>query len=137
MRNLEINENPICNSTILNDFIVYRFPKIQKVNGIPIEDDENSIYRKKAKFLFENFDKILQLPEKIPKGEHWQKNHLNKKKANNKQVSMKHISRAINEASEKFLGQILFEAQQENNIRLNFEKQWDNYINLLVSNSLK
>lgn len=137
MKNLEINENPICNSTILNDFIVYRFPKIQKVNGISIEDDENSLYRKKARLLFENFDKILQLPEKIPKGEHWQKSNINKKKPNNKQISMKQISRAINETSEKFLGQILFEVQQENIIRKNFEKQWDNYINLLVTNSLK
>ena len=139
MKSLEINTNPICNSSILNDFIVYRFPKIEKVNENIIEDDENSHYRKKARQLFENFDKILQLPEKIPKGEFWiEKNCENKKKSSSKQMSiMKQISRSINESSEKFLSQILLEIQQENKIQTNFEKQWTIYIQNLLNNNLK
>lgn len=131
-------DNPICSTTILSEFIIYRFPKIKKINEIEIDENENNSNRKKARLLFENFDQILQLPEKMPKSLYWtQKNADPKKKSSSsKPSSMKQINRSINETSEKFLSQILYEVQSETKIQTQFEKLWDNYINSMFNNNL-
>ena len=89
---LEISGNPICDSTILKDFIIYRFPKIEKINDVIVDEFESDVNRKKSRILFENFDKILQLPEKTPKAELWVKKLAESRKkpqSNNKSTFKK------------------------------------------------
>ncbi|EAR96345.2 hypothetical protein TTHERM_00189140 (macronuclear) [Tetrahymena thermophila SB210] len=54
-------ENSVLNKcSFFKEFVVYRFPFIQKFNGKEIRD----VDKLKAKQIFNNFDKILQLPDK-------------------------------------------------------------------------
>ncbi|CAD8064207.1 unnamed protein product [Paramecium primaurelia] len=50
-------------------FLVYRFPSIIQINGKDIRNDD----MQKAKSLFSNFDKSLQIPEKLQNFENIQK----------------------------------------------------------------
>ena len=132
---LEINENPICQSTILSDFIIYRFPKIERINEIHIETVEIDANRKKARSLFENFDKILQIPEKMPNPEFFlQKiDEIRKKPQNSNKTSLKQINRLITEGSERFLSLVLTEIHKELSIKAEFEKNWDIYLKNLIN----
>jgi len=135
LRILEISNNPICNATILKDFIIYRFPKIERINDIVIEEFEFDANRKKARLLFENFDKILQLPEKTPKAEFWSKRLVETRKkppSNNKSSSTKHVNKLINEASERFLSGVLIEVHEEKKLETEFEKCWNGYLENLI-----
>ncbi len=131
---LEINENPICQSTILNDFIIYRFPKIERINEIHIETLEIDENRKKARFLFENFDKILQIPEKMPNPEFFLQKieELMKKPQNSNKTSIKQVNRLITEGSQSFLSQVLTEIHEEITIKNQFEENWDLYVQDLI-----
>jgi leucine-rich repeat-containing protein 49 len=44
----------------LKEFIIYRFPAIIQINREDVKETD----RAKAKALFQNFDKVLQIPEK-------------------------------------------------------------------------
>jgi leucine-rich repeat-containing protein 49 len=44
----------------LKEFIIYRFPAIIQINREDVKESD----RVKAKNLFQNFDKVLQIPEK-------------------------------------------------------------------------
>jgi len=44
----------------LKEFIIYRFPSIIQINKEDVKESD----RAKAKVLFQNFDKVLQIPEK-------------------------------------------------------------------------
>lgn len=57
---IESHGNPISHCTFLKEFIIYRFPAIIQIN----REDVKEIDRAKAKTLFQNFDKVLQIPEK-------------------------------------------------------------------------
>ena len=57
---LNIKENPINECSFLKDFIIYRFPQITQWNGKDLRESD----RVKAKIEFQNFDKVLQIPEK-------------------------------------------------------------------------
>ncbi|CAD8068176.1 unnamed protein product [Paramecium sonneborni] len=61
IQKLTILNNPINNCTFMVQFLVYRFPSIIQINGKDIRNDD----RQKAKHLFSNFDKSLQIPEKL------------------------------------------------------------------------
>lgn len=128
---LEITENPISQTTILQDFIIYRFPKIERINEIELTCSETDPSRKKARLLFENFDKILQLPEKTPKAVFWSKK-LGEVKKKSKTGALKQVNRLVNEASEKFLSGILFETHEEKRLEYEFEKHWSSYLDKLI-----
>ncbi len=53
--------NPISHCTFLKEFIIYRFPSIIQINKEDVKEND----RVKAKTLFQNFDKVLQIPEKL------------------------------------------------------------------------
>lgn len=53
--------NPIANCTFLKEFIIYRFHTIIQIN----REDVKEADRVKAKHMFQNFDKVLQIPEKF------------------------------------------------------------------------
>ena len=55
---IESKGNPISNCTFLKEFIIYRFPCIVQIN----REDVKEADRSKAKLLFQNFDKALQIP---------------------------------------------------------------------------
>ena len=57
---IESHGNPISNCTFLKEFIIYRFPAIIQINREDVKESD----RAKAKNLFQNFDKVLQIPEK-------------------------------------------------------------------------
>lgn len=56
--NLIIENNPICCCTYLRQFVVYRFNNLRYFNKCAIDYQD----QQKAKQVFNNFDKILQLP---------------------------------------------------------------------------
>jgi leucine-rich repeat-containing protein 49 len=58
--NIESHGNPISHCTFLKEFIIYRFPSIIQINREDVKESD----RAKAKNLFQNFDKVLQIPEK-------------------------------------------------------------------------
>jgi leucine-rich repeat-containing protein 49 len=58
---VEPHGNPIAHCTFLKEFIIYRFPAIIQINREDVKESD----RTKAKNLFQNFDKVLQIPEKI------------------------------------------------------------------------
>lgn len=55
---IEPQGNPISNCTFLKEFIIYRFPSIIQINKEDVKESD----RAKAKVLFQNFDKVLQIP---------------------------------------------------------------------------
>jgi leucine-rich repeat-containing protein 49 len=57
---IEPSGNPISHCTFLKEFIIYRFPAIIQINREDVKESD----RAKAKVLFQNFDKVLQIPEK-------------------------------------------------------------------------
>jgi leucine-rich repeat-containing protein 49 len=57
---IEPQGNPISHCTFLKEFVIYRFPSIIQIN----REDVKEADRNKAKNLFQNFDKVLQIPEK-------------------------------------------------------------------------
>lgn len=57
---IEPKGNPIAACTFLKEFIIYRFPSILQINREDVKETD----RNKAKLLFQNFDKALQIPEK-------------------------------------------------------------------------
>ena len=57
---VENKGNPIAACTFLKEFIIYRFPSILQINKEDVKESD----RNKAKNLFQNFDKALQIPEK-------------------------------------------------------------------------
>ncbi|CAD8148990.1 unnamed protein product [Paramecium octaurelia] len=61
IQKLTILNNPINNCSFMFQFLVYRFPSMIQINGKDIRNDD----RQKAKHLFSNFDKSLQIPEKL------------------------------------------------------------------------
>ncbi|CAK73904.1 unnamed protein product (macronuclear) [Paramecium tetraurelia] len=61
IQKLTILNNPINNCSFMFQFLVYRFPSMIQINGKDIRNDD----RQKAKQLFSNFDKSLQIPEKL------------------------------------------------------------------------
>lgn len=58
--NVEPHGNPITHCTFLREFVIYRFPAIIQIN----REDVKEADRNRAKTLFQNFDKVLQIPEK-------------------------------------------------------------------------
>ena len=56
--NIEQPGNPIYNCTFLKEFIIYRFPLVIQINKDFVKESD----RAKAKALFQNFDKVLQIP---------------------------------------------------------------------------
>ena len=119
----------------MKDFIIYRFPKIEKINDVIVDEFESDVNRKKSRILFENFDKILQLPEKTPKAELWVKKlteYRKKPQSNNKSSSTKQLNKIINEASEKFLSGVLIEIHEEKRLEMEFERCWNGYLENLI-----
>ena len=57
---VENKGNPIAACTFLKEFVIYRFPSIVQINKEDVKESD----RNKAKNLFQNFDKALQIPEK-------------------------------------------------------------------------
>eukprot|EP01017_Pseudomicrothorax_dubius_P004091 TRINITY_DN10740_c0_g1_i2.p1 TRINITY_DN10740_c0_g1~~TRINITY_DN10740_c0_g1_i2.p1 ORF type:complete len:469 (+),score=86.75 TRINITY_DN10740_c0_g1_i2:256-1662(+) len=55
LQELLIEENPVCQSTLLRPFIIYRFPFIQEVLSEVVTEGD----RKGAKKIFQRFDKLL------------------------------------------------------------------------------
>ena len=55
---VEGHGNPISHCTFLKEFIIYRFPAIIQINREDVKESD----RAKAKNLFQNFDKVLQIP---------------------------------------------------------------------------
>jgi len=60
LRSVVIENNAICNCSFLREFIVYRFPFITSLNQKEVKEAD----RARAKQMFHNFDRILQIPEK-------------------------------------------------------------------------
>lgn len=58
---IEPEDNPVVRCSFLKEFVVYRFPNIVQVN----KEDIREADRQKAKHIFHNFDRILQIPEKF------------------------------------------------------------------------
>ena len=56
--NIEAHGNPISHCTFLKEFIIYRFPSIIQINREDVKESD----RARAKTLFQNFDKVLQIP---------------------------------------------------------------------------
>ncbi len=56
--NIEPAGNPISSCTFLKEFIIYRFPAVIQINKEDVKESD----RAKAKALFQNFDKVLQIP---------------------------------------------------------------------------
>ena len=55
LKSLTISNNDVSNTLLCRCFVVYRFPFVTEINGIPV----NEIEKNEAKTQFQNFDKIL------------------------------------------------------------------------------
>lgn len=58
LKAITIENNDIMKTTLIRDFIVYRFPHILHINGIPVTDIDKTRARKQ----FQYFDKLLSFP---------------------------------------------------------------------------
>jgi leucine-rich repeat-containing protein 49 len=61
LRNINIENNPINKCSFYREFIVYRFPSMLRINQREIKEQD----KVKAKNVFSNFDRILQIPDKF------------------------------------------------------------------------
>lgn len=61
LTSLSVENNDVCHTVLCRSFIVYRFPNITEINGIEVSDTDRS----KARQQYQNFDKILYIPNQL------------------------------------------------------------------------
>ena len=100
--NIDPAGNPISYCTFLKQFIIYRFPAIIQIN----KEDVKQTDRAKAKALFQNFDKVLQIPEKVFGVEMMRVYPSESADAKKDRNYLKAFNKTINEASDQAIEKI-------------------------------
>ncbi|KAL4463897.1 hypothetical protein ABPG74_005834 [Tetrahymena malaccensis] len=134
LRSIQIINNPLQKCSFLKEFIVYRFPHIVKINGSDVKDQD----KQKAKNLFSNFDRILQLPEKFYNSENIRsypcENSEEFEVCRDKQY-MKIFSKVAADTAEQFTQNLFQDFLEEKNLEKEFTDQFDSYILSLIDQS--
>lgn len=119
--NIEPSGNPISSCTFLKEFIIYRFPAVIQINREDVKESD----RAKAKALFQNFDKVLQIPEKVYGIEMmriYPSEDVNSKKDKN---YVKMFNKTINEAADGILAKVTEKTESTLLIKQSLEKLFD------------
>lgn len=119
--NIEPSGNPISSCTFLKEFIIYRFPAVIQINKEDVKESD----RAKAKALFQNFDKVLQIPEKVYGIEMmriYPSEDVNSKKDKN---YVKMFNKTINEAADGILAKVTEKTESTLLIKQSLEKLFD------------
>lgn len=106
LKYITIENSPLNQCQFLKEFIVYRFPQITKING----KDVTNLDKQKARQQFQQFDKILQLPEKFYNAENTRSFNFEQMQGDNLKKDkhfMKTFQKQIVETSEKFINQLV------------------------------
>lgn len=100
--NVEPHGNPITHCTFLREFVIYRFPAIIQIN----REDVKEADRARAKTLFQNFDKVLQIPEKSF-GPESMRNYASEEPAAKKDKNyLKAFGKLVGEGAEQVVEQV-------------------------------
>lgn len=108
----------------MKEFLVYRFPNLNKINGLEIKEFDKN----KAKNIFQNFDKMLQLPEKFFNLENIRQfRSENRQEGSGDKQYLKIFNKIVNETAEEFVSGALVEAERDFEVEKRFEEEFEKY----------
>jgi leucine-rich repeat-containing protein 49 len=111
LKQLIVLSNPICSSSMLKEFIVYRFPDLNEFNEQKLEDvDKNG-----AKLNFQEFDNILTVPSKILGTDSTKLSVQEKSQIN---------SKLLEDISEQLVKKLYKDSHREIELKKVFENLW-------------
>ena len=126
---VESHGNPISHCTFLKQFIIYRFPAIIQINREDVKESD----RAKAKNLFQNFDKVLQIPEKSFGPEAMRTYPSEQPNAKKDKNYLKSFNKFVNEGAEHIVQQCSVKCEISTDMRSTCENLYDDMILELIN----
>jgi hypothetical protein len=128
LKSLTISNNDVSNTLLCRCFVVYRFPFVTEINGIPV----NEIEKNEAKTQFQNFDKILSTQKFFPTRVLQDRNKDDSSSNHHSGRNTRQFTKKNNEIAHEFVNNLLNGCIKQDKVMKNFYGEWQDTMKVIV-----
>ena len=133
LRSLSIVRNDVHSTSLWRWFIVYRFPGVTEINGMPVTEEE----KLEAKTQFQNFDKILSTQRFYPARVAQERSRDESSGSHHSERNTKQFMKKNNEAAHDYVNNLLNTCIKQDRMMSGFHNDWDNIMKGYVSKAVE